>query len=143
MKYKGYKQELENLIQDKLKAWTIKIDRFEKHPNSNICWFIGWNWLHINLINRVYISLQKDRYPLNPSNALLVKETQPYEYNMHQSGTMVIPNTTNFQDYILTVWPGAEFYSYQDKKDWIKILGNPHYFKWDAKKNQWKQCRRP
>jgi hypothetical protein len=143
LKYKGYKQELENLIQDKLKAWTIKIDRFEKHPNSNICWFIGWNWLHINLINRVYISLQKDRYPLNPSNAPLVKETQPYEYNMHQSGTMVIPNTTNFQDYILTVWPGAEFYSYQDKKDWIKILGNPHYFKWDAKKSQWKQCKRP
>ena len=143
VKYKGYKEELENLILEKLKDWTIKIDRFEKLPNSNICWFIGWNWLHMDLINRVYICLQKERYPLNPSNANLVKETQPYEYNMHQSGTLIIPNTTNFEDYILTVWPGAEFYSYQDKTDWIKILGNPIYFEWDVKRQFWNQCKRP
>ena len=143
LKYKGYKEELENLIRYKLKTWNIKIDRFQKLPNSNICWFVGWNWLHMDLINRVYISLQKEKSPLNPSNANLVKETQPYEYNMHQSGTLLIPNTTNFEDYILTVWPGAEFYSYQDKMDWIKILGEPIYFEWDTKRNQWNQRKRP
>lgn len=143
VKYKGYKEELENLIRYKLKTWTIVIDRFEKLPNSNVCWFVGWNWFHMDLINRVYISLQKAKYPLGPANAPLVKETQPYEYNMHQSGTLLIPNTTNFEDYILTVWPEAEFYSYQDKKDWIKILGEPIYFEWDTKRNQWNQCKRP
>ena len=143
LKYKGYKQELEKLIQDKLNAWTIKIDRFEKLPNSNICWFVGWNWLHIDLINRVYISLQKEKYPLNPSNSPLVKETQPYEYNMHQSGTLIISNITNFLDCILTVWPGAEFFSYQDDSDWIKLLGKPVYFKWDANQKKWNQCKRP
>ena len=143
LKYKGYKEELENLIRYKLKTWTIEIDRFEKLSNSNICWFVGWNWLHLDLINRVYISLQKERYPQNPSNAPLVKETQPYEYNMHQSGTLLIPNTTNFEDYILTVWPGAEFYSYQDKTEWIKILGEPIYFEWDTKRNKWNQRKRP
>jgi hypothetical protein len=143
LKYKAYKKDLVNLIKDKLKTWTIVIDRFEKLPNSNICWFVGWNWLHIDLINRVYISLQKEKYPLNPSNAPLVKETQPYEYNMHQSGTLLIPNTINFKDYILTVWPGAEFYSYQDKTDWIKVLGEPIYFEWDTKRNQWNQRKRP
>lgn len=142
LKYKVYQKELENLIRDKLKTWTIVIDRFEKLPNSNICWFVGWNWLHMDLINRVYMSLQKEKYPLNPSNAPLVKETQPYEYNMHQSGTLLIPNTINFKDYILTVWPGAEFYSYQDKTDWIKVLGEPIYFEWDIKRNQWNQRKR-
>ena len=143
LKYKVYKKELENLIRDKLKTWTIVIDRFEKLPNSNVCWFVGWNWLNMDLINRVYISLQKEKYPLNPSNAPLVKETQPYEYNMHQSGTLLIPNTIKFENYILTVWPGAEFYSYQDKTDWIKVLGEPIYFEWDIKRNQWNQRKRP
>jgi hypothetical protein len=62
---------------------------------------------------------------------------------MHQSGTLLILNTTNFEDYILTVWPGAEFYSYQDKTDWIKILGEPIYFEWDTKRNKWNQRKHP
>jgi len=143
VKYKDYKEELINLINDKLKKWPIEIDRFEKLSNSNFCWFVGWNWLHMDLINRVYISLQKGKYPLVPPSDSLVKETQPYEYNMHQSGTLIIPNTTNFLDCILTIWPGAEFFSYQNKIDWIKILGDPIYFKWDEKKKQWNQCKRP
>lgn len=143
LKYKSYKTDIEKLIAEKLKTWKIEINRFEKLSNSKVCWFIGWNWLHMDLINRIYISLHKEKYPVNPINAGLVKETQPYEYIMHQSGTLIIPNTINFQDYILTVWPGAEFFSYQDKKDWIKIIGDPIYFNWETKQKNWRKCKKP
>jgi len=143
LKYKGYKPDLEALILEKLKTWNIVIDKFEKLPDSNVLWYLGWNWLHLNLINRIYISLQKNCYPLKPEQSPLVKETHPYEFKRHQSGTLIISNSENFHDFILTIWPGAEFFSYQEKKEWIKIVGQPRYFKWNAKRKKWNQCNRP